>query len=72
MSNAPVKKFRIGYVTASVWKNETTDRPFYSVTVERTYKDDDGNLQNTASFGHADLPVVIKVLDRAEAYLASL
>lgn len=53
--NAPAKKFRIGFVTATVWKNTSDGRDYYSVDVARTYKDDKGDLQNTSSLGHADL-----------------
>jgi hypothetical protein len=29
MQNEPVKKFRIGAVTATIWKNEAEGRSFY-------------------------------------------
>ena len=71
MSNAPAKKLRIGYVTATVWKNQNGDgKPFYTVEVSRTYKDSDGNLKNTASLGHDDLLNASRVLTRAEAWIA--
>lgn len=54
-SNAPVKKLRIGYVTATIWANEGTNSKFYSVEISRTFKDDKGELQNTSSLGHGDL-----------------
>jgi hypothetical protein len=71
MSNAPAKKFRIGYVTATVWKNDGTTTPFYTVEVARTYKDADDRLQNTSSLGHADILPAMKCLERAEAWIAA-
>lgn len=67
--NAPAKKLRIGYVTATIWKNEGNDRPFYTVEVARTYKDESGALQNTSSLNHADLLNAVKLLERAEHWI---
>ena len=66
--NKPVQKFRIGYVCATVWKNDGVERPFYSVDIQRTYKDGE-ELKNTGSFNHADLMNVIRVAERAEAWI---
>jgi hypothetical protein len=68
--NAPIKRFRIGFVTASVWKNETADRPFYTVTVQRAYKDEKGDYQNNGNFNHADLLNLSRVVVRAENWIA--
>ena len=70
MSNAPAKKFRIGYVTATVWKNDGTTNPFFSVELSRTYKDDNGDLQNTSALNHADISNAVLLLQRAEAWIA--
>jgi len=64
--NPPDAKFRIGFVTASVWKN---DSGFYSVTLQRSYKED-GEIKNTDQLGAADLLNGAKVLQRAEAWIA--
>lgn len=70
MSNGPAKKFRIGYVTANVWKNDGTDRPFFTVDIQRTYKDDDGNLKNTSSLNAADLLNAAYLLKKANDWIA--
>ncbi len=70
--NAPVKKFRLGYVTASVWKNAGNNGDWHSVTLERSYRDDAGDIQNTSSLGAADLLNAAKLLQRAEEHIASL
>ena len=67
--NAPAKKFRVGYVTANVWKNEGTTNPFFTVDINRTYKDSDDKLQNTASLGHADLLVAARLLQLASDWI---
>lgn len=70
MSNAPAKKFRIGFVVATIWRNDNNGKPFYTVEVARSYKDSDGNIKNTASLGHDDLLNASRVLTRAEAWIA--
>lgn len=69
MSNAPAKRFRIGYVTVTIWRNDGTERPFYTVEVQRTYKDDNGELRNTSSLNHADVLVAAHLLTLANAWI---
>jgi hypothetical protein len=62
----PDIKFRIGNVTAAVWQN---DKGFYSVTLQRSYKD--GNdWKNTDNLGAGDLLNAAKALERAEAWIS--
>lgn len=70
MSNSPVKKFRIGLVTATVWKNENDGKPFYTVQLQRQYKDAEGNWKGTDYFNHDDLLNCARVMTRAEAWIA--
>lgn len=70
MANAPAKKFRIGFVTATVWKNDGTDKSFFTVEVSRSYKDGDGEYKNGSSLNHADLLNAARVLTRAEAWIS--
>lgn len=70
MSDAPVKKFRLGFVSASIFKNEGQERAFYGVKLQRTYKGDDGQLQNTDGLNHGDCLNAVKLLQRAEAWIA--
>jgi hypothetical protein len=73
MNNGPVKKFRIGGVTATIWKNEAEGRSFYNTTINRSYKDKDTDeWQETSSYSHDDLLNVAKVAERAEAFIAKL
>ncbi len=66
----PAHKIRIGYVTATIWANTGNGVTFYAVEVQRSYKAEDGNIGNTNSLGHADLLNAIKVLERAEQWIA--
>lgn len=71
MSDKPVKKFRIGYLSVTIWKQEVEGgKPFYTVELSRTYKDSSGNLKNTSSLNHDDLLNAAALLKRAELYLA--
>lgn len=65
MAGQPAAKFRIGLVTATVWRNEN----FYNVTLVRSYKDGP-DWKETDSLGHNDLLNAAKVLQRAEEYIA--
>lgn len=69
MSDKPVKKFRLGYVTANVWKNDGQDRVFYTVDLQRSYKDGT-EWKSTGSMNHHDLLNAAKVLERAEEWIA--
>ena len=65
MSEKPATKFRIGLITATVWKNDN----FYSVELSRSYKDGD-EWKTSNGLGHADLLNAARVLTRAEAFIA--
>jgi hypothetical protein len=71
--NQPVKKFRIGSVTATIWKNEAEGRSFFNTTIARSYRDKETEeWQETNSFSHDDLLNVAQVAERAEAFIAKL
>lgn len=62
----PAAKFRIGYVAATVWENDK----FYNVVLSRTYKDGD-EYKESSSLSHPDLMNAVKVLQRAENWIAA-
>lgn len=66
VKNQPVQRFRIGAVTAAVWKNDG----FHSVTLERSYKEGD-DWKQTHQLGAGDLLNAAKVLTRAEEWIAA-
>ena len=71
MGDSPVNSFRIGNVEAAILGNkpEDGDRTFYSTTLSRHYKD--GEEWKTAqNFSHSDLPLVQRLSERAERWIA--
>lgn len=71
MPNAPIKKFRLGYLTVSIWKQEGQGgKAFHTVELTRTYKDTSGALKNTTALNQDDLLNAAKLLERAELWLA--
>ena len=63
---APVKKFRVGAVSCAVWQNDGKDgSKFFTVTMERRYKDKEGNWKSTNNLGVNDLPKAVLVLQKA-------
>jgi hypothetical protein len=72
--NLPEKKFRAGAISATVWKNETKsktgeDIAYYTVSIERSYKDKNDQWQTTQSFRVNDLPRLALVVNKAYEYL---
>jgi hypothetical protein len=63
--NQPAEKFRLGYVTATIWKNDD----FYNVVLTRSYKEDD-EWKDTDQLGAGDLMNAVRVLQRAEDFIA--
>ena len=74
MSNTskPAAKISLFPVTAAIWQNEKDGRSFYSVSFQRSYKDEKGNWQNSESFGVSDLLLLAKVADQAHSEIYKL
>ena len=71
-ANAPVEKFKAGQIVASIWKQkrkEGQDYDTFSVSVEKNYKDKEGNWKKTSSFQVNELPKVELVCNKAYDYL---
>ena len=71
--NKPEKKFRAGAISATVWKNiqekDGTEFEFFSVSLERGYKDKAGQWKSTASLRVMDLPKAALVLQEAYKFI---
>lgn len=69
----PIKKIRAGAISANVWRNTamkgTQKMEFYSITVERNYKNKQDQWASTNSFRQNDLPKVQLVLAQAYEFL---
>lgn len=69
----PEKRFKVGACTASVFVNEVLGRNgtgiLKSVSLQRAYRDKEGDFQHTASFKANDIPKAILALSKAYEYL---
>jgi len=63
----PAAEFRVGYVKATVWKN---DNKFFNTVLSKSYKDGD-DWKETDQLGHGDLLNAAKVLERCEEWIAA-
>ena len=70
MGKSPVKTFRLGNISASVFANEGNEKGsvFHTVAVQRSYRDGD-KTKYDASFTARDLPATIRCLELAQTYV---
>ena len=66
----PIKKFRAGSVSCALWENEISTAngrkvPILKATIDRRYKDKDGQWKSSGSFGRNEIPFVQYVLGKA-------
>ena len=70
---APIKRFQVGACTAAVFGNEVqTEKGMVvlkHIVLQRSYKDKDGNFQNTSSFGINDAPKAMLALQEAYKFV---
>ena len=70
--SSPEKVFRIGSASASVFANdvetEGNRRILRNVSIQRRYRDGD-EWKSSTSFGLADLPAAIRVLQLAQQHV---
>ncbi len=69
----PIKKFKVGTIGVSIWQNERETpngtREFPSITIQKGFKDKEGNWQNTSALNSGDLPKAILAMQKAYEYL---
>lgn len=72
-NNKPIWKCEVGGVSASVWKNEIStaagDKTVERITIDRRYKDKDGQWQSASSFNTTDLPKLKLAIEKAYEWL---
>ena len=66
----PVAKFKAGQISAALWENEITAKnghkaTMLKATVERRYRDKDGNWKSSGSFSRNEIPLAIYCLQKA-------
>jgi hypothetical protein len=65
----PVHELRLGRVRAAIWENDTRNGARHNATFSRLYRDQEGNWQDSTSFGRDDLPLLQKVADRVHTWI---
>lgn len=69
----PIKSFILNNVSASVWARDHQvrgeARRFYSVTIERSYRDASGKYLYTRSFNPEDLGTLMSLCQQVGEYL---
>jgi hypothetical protein len=71
-SNRPVRTLRHRRLKAAIWRNDTEKGPMFNVTIVRSYRDGNGEWQDTQSIGYDDLMNVAALLHEAHAVISSL
>lgn len=67
----PIKKYQVGQIQASVWKNASKEgSEFLSVSLQKRYKDEKGQWQSSSSFKPGDLPKAVLVLQKAYEFVS--
>jgi hypothetical protein len=65
----PVAKFRAGQVSSALWENQVQVKgaavTMLKATVQRRYKDRNGEWKSSASFGRNEIPLAIHCLQKA-------
>jgi hypothetical protein len=65
----PVAKFKAGQVSSALWENQIQVKgaavTILKATVQRRYKDRDGNWQSSGSLGRNEIPLAIYCLQKA-------
>lgn len=72
IKNQPIAKFRVGSVTAGIWKNEGEKGTTFNATFDRRYRDNDNNWHSSASHNPDDLLALAKAADLAHTKILEL
>ena len=69
-NNKPVYQIRLSAIRAAIWLNQSdkTDESWFTVTVTRSYRDKE-QFKDTTTFRRDDLPIVVKALEMAYAWI---
>ena len=71
MANKTVFTRRLNRVEVAIWKNESENAIWQNVTFQRTYRDEQGEIQNTNNFRMDDLPALAFLAVKAYDQMAS-
>ena len=65
----PEHTVRCGGIQLAIWSNETPKGNFQSITIDKSYKDKDGEWKRTKSFKPADLVKLQLGINKVIEYL---
>lgn len=68
----PAAKLSLYPLSAAIWRNQNPKGVFYSVTFERSYKDEAGKYQTSSTFNASDLLTLSKLADQADTKIREL
>ena len=71
-TNKPAAKVSLYPVSAAIWRNQNPKGVYYSVTFERTYKDDAGKYHTASAFNPSDLLTLSKLADLCDTKIREL
>jgi hypothetical protein len=72
-SKQPAARVNLHPVSAAIWRNQNAEgTAFYSVTIQRSYKDAEGKWKSSDSLNEGDLLLAAKVLDLAHTEISKL
>ncbi len=71
-NKGPEHTLRDAHLKASIWRNEGEKGAYYTTTLARTYKDEQGNLHDTQSFSKNDLLKVAELARGAYNHINDL
>ena len=61
----PVESIRDGAIKAAIWRNESENGAFFSVTFGRTYTDENGKAQSSDGFSGSQLLRLARLAEKA-------
>ncbi|MEM6746257.1 MAG: hypothetical protein AAF608_02450 [Pseudomonadota bacterium] len=69
-TNKPVHTLRDGALKANIWRNESKNgKPYFSVTLTRSYKRSDGTYADSTSFSGFDLTKISRLAESAASHI---
>jgi hypothetical protein len=68
----PAAKISLFPVSAAIWANRTQKGVFFSVSFERSWKDDAGKYQTSSTFNASDLLLLSKLADLCDTKIREL
>jgi len=69
VKNPPIKKFRVGAVSANIWERVTDKGTFHDVSFERSYQDDENQWKSASGFSLSDIGSLKLCITMAEKFL---